>query len=114
MTCVEEVATLKSEVGPAVGGEEHLSFDVLNGKMTVTPGPAPVSSELVVAAVARTGMRADPWQDGTETADRPGWRHGRVLLTVVSGSSALAGLLLHAWQAGGLRAALGSQGMGLA
>ena len=35
MDCAEEVPILKSEVGPGVGGEQHLSFEVLNGRMTV-------------------------------------------------------------------------------
>ena len=29
MDCAEEVATLKCEVGPVVGGENHLAFDLL-------------------------------------------------------------------------------------
>ena len=34
MDCAEEVAVLRREVGPLVGGEGHLDFDILNGKMT--------------------------------------------------------------------------------
>jgi hypothetical protein len=34
MDCAEEVAVLK-DVGPVVGGADHLSFDILNGRMTV-------------------------------------------------------------------------------
>ena len=36
MDCVDEVAALKSAVGPVVGGQEQLAFDVLNGRMVVT------------------------------------------------------------------------------
>ena len=36
LDCAEEVAVLKREVGPVVGGEERLAFDVLNGRMIVT------------------------------------------------------------------------------
>ncbi len=35
MDCAEEVAVLKDVVGPIVGGARHLSFDILNGRMTV-------------------------------------------------------------------------------
>lgn len=56
MDCAEEVAVLKREVGPAVGGAERLSFDVLNGRMGVA-ADAGVSPSEVQAAVARTGMR---------------------------------------------------------
>ena len=38
MDCAEEVTVLKREVGPVAGGEENLSFDVLNAKMTVAAG----------------------------------------------------------------------------
>ena len=36
LDCAEEVAVLKREVGPVVGGEERLAFDVLNGRMIVS------------------------------------------------------------------------------
>lgn len=39
MDCAEEVAVLKREVGPVVGGEDRLSFDILSGKLTVAAGP---------------------------------------------------------------------------
>ena len=35
LDCAEEVAALRKEVGPAVGGEDHLAFDILEGTMTV-------------------------------------------------------------------------------
>jgi len=35
MDCAEEVAILKREVGPLVGGESRLSFDILKARMTV-------------------------------------------------------------------------------
>ncbi len=69
LDCAEEVAVLKREVGPMVGGEDHLAFDVLNGRMMVL-GPAgeaanqgvSVSSEDIRRAVARTGMKAEEWR----------------------------------------------------
>ena len=39
LDCAEEVAVLKREVGPVVGGEERLAFDVLNGRMIVRALP---------------------------------------------------------------------------
>ena len=35
LDCAEEVAVLRREVGPLVGGADNLAFDVLNGRMTV-------------------------------------------------------------------------------
>lgn len=57
MDCAEEVALLKHEVGPLVGGEDRLTFDILRGRMTVDR-LASISPDNVRQAVARTGMRA--------------------------------------------------------
>ena len=38
MDCADEVAILRSAVGPTVGSPERLSFDLLRGKMIVTLG----------------------------------------------------------------------------
>lgn len=35
MDCADEIAALRREVGPLVGGEEHLSIDLLNNRMTL-------------------------------------------------------------------------------
>jgi Cd2+/Zn2+-exporting ATPase len=59
MDCAEEVASLRREVGPVVGGESNLAFDVLNGPMTVTPPGIGLDVVAVVRAVERTGMRAE-------------------------------------------------------
>jgi len=34
MECAEEAALLKKEVGPLAGGEDRLSFNIFEGKMT--------------------------------------------------------------------------------
>lgn len=115
MDCADEVATLRREVAPLVGGEERLSFDILNGKMTIAPDTGNVSSDTILRAVARAGMRAEAWRDQPESP-RGGrfWRHqGRTVLSAVSGMFSLAGFLSHTWIAGGLAAALGSEGTGL-
>lgn len=36
LDCVEEVSILKSEIGPLVGGDDKLAFDVINGRMTIS------------------------------------------------------------------------------
>jgi Cd2+/Zn2+-exporting ATPase len=116
MDCAEEVAVLKRAVGPLVGGEERLAFDILNGRMAVLPGPVEVSPQAVTQAVARTGMRADVWQGDEEVSDRSRFwqRHGRTVSTAASGLFTLAGFLAHVRLGDGFRAALGSEGMGLA
>lgn len=116
MDCAEEVAVLKREVGPLVGGEDRLGFDILNGRMTVTQASADVSPESIRQAVARTGMRAEVWRNElSDTRDNGFWqRRGRTVLTVASGLFTALGFLVHTWTAGGFQAALGAEGMGTA
>jgi len=116
MDCAEEVAILKREVGPVVGGEDRLGFDILNGQMIVTPASADVSPESIRQAVARTGMRAEVWRnEPADTRDEGFWRRrGRTALTAASGLFTALGFLVHAWSARGFRAALGAEGMSAA
>lgn len=97
LDCAEEVAVLKRELGPLIGGEANLAFDVLNAKMTVAAG-VPLSQVEVQAAVARTGMTAEPWRDETTAlADEGFWeRNRRTVLTATSGGLLLAGAGIHA------------------
>jgi Cd2+/Zn2+-exporting ATPase len=116
MDCAEEVAVLKREVGPIVGGEDRLSFDILNGKMTVQPATGGVTPEAIVQAVTQAGMRAETWHDERRREAPSGaWQHhGRTFAMALSGLCALAGFLTHVVLAGGLRAAVGSEGLGIA
>lgn len=116
MDCAEEVDVLKREIGPLVGGESHLTFDILRGKMSVNSSS--VSAADIVRAVSKTGMEAQPWVEeskakGTQKAGL--WsKHGRTIATIISGAMTLAGFLLHTWLSGGIAGALGSEGLGLA
>jgi Cd2+/Zn2+-exporting ATPase len=114
MDCAEEVAILKRAVGPLVGGEDRLGFDILNGRMTVSPESADVSPEAIRQAVWRTGMRAEFWQDEpTQPRDENFWRRrGRTVLTLASGLFTILGFLVHVWKAGGFHEAYGSDGVG--
>lgn len=115
MDCADEVAILRREIGPLLGSADRLSFDILRGKMLVAPGAPEATTKAIVQAVARTGMRAVPWQDvQPKAAERDFWeRGGRTLLTAVSGASSAAGFGWHVHVAG-LAAAIGSEGAGLA
>ena len=107
LDCTEEVSVLKREIGPLVGGENRLAFDVLNGRMMVLEPAQAVSVEDVQQAVARTGMSAREWRQGehrTATDDRH--RRLQVRFTALSGACALAGVALHTWLAGGFGEAL--------
>jgi Cd2+/Zn2+-exporting ATPase len=102
LDCAEEVAVLKAEIGPLVGGPDKLAFDVLNGRMMVLDDAAAVTAQGIRDAVARTGMRAEEWRPGQRSSaadDRR--RRVQVWFTALSGIAVLAGLAIHVWLAGG-------------
>ena len=115
MDCADEVAILRREIIPLVGSPERLGFDILRGKMLIADGSPVVTSDQIVRAVGRTGMRAERWDDVQPDAAQTGFwqRRGRTVLTALSGTFLAAGFLDHVASAG-LRAALGSEGAGLA
>ena len=116
MDCADEAAILKREIGPLVGGEQFLTFDILNGVMTVLPGDRGSIAD-IVAAVNQTGMRAEEQRAKSDAPkEKPSWwsRNGRLSLTAASGVLTAAGFALHYLQAGGLAGVLGSEGMGIA
>ncbi len=109
MDCVEEVSVLKREVGPIVGGEDRLAFDVLSGRMMVASAAHDVSADTIKQTVARTGMQAqivvaEQEPSGTGSARQ---RRKQTLFTAASGVFVVIGVSLHAWLAGGLAAAFG-------
>lgn len=109
LDCAEEVAVLKRAVGPAVGGEEHLTFDVLRGKMTVLPSSPSSSPTAVLAAIDRTGMRAELW--GAPRGEEGFWRRrGRAVSVTASGGLLVAGFVFHALWAGGAGSAFAGDG----
>ena len=117
MDCAEEVSILKREIGPVVGGEQHLAFDILKGQMTVLPTAANRDSAAIVRAVQKTGMTAtvvaDEAMPGASVA-RQGWweKNSRMTLTATSGVLTSAAFLLHYAMAGGWAEVLGSEGLG--
>ena len=59
MDCAEEVDALKREISPLVGGESHLTFDILRGRMSVNSASATAAD--IMRAVSKTGMQAELW-----------------------------------------------------
>jgi Cd2+/Zn2+-exporting ATPase len=114
MDCVEEVAVLKNEVGSLVGHSDNLAVNLLKGKMTVSLPSGTISSDMIVKAVERAGMRAEVWSKERDEATGLGlWqRRRRTILTAGSGFLTVAGLL-YSWASVGLLAAMGSEGAGI-
>ncbi|MBL9090775.1 MAG: cation-translocating P-type ATPase [Planctomycetaceae bacterium] len=112
MDCAEEVTILRREIGPLVGGEERLSFDILNGRMTIAvPEGSPLQETAIVEAVRRTGMTAVPL-DGDhkpEQGDTNQHRQKLQILTLISGLLTTAGFVADAFLGRGISAALGSE-----
>ena len=117
MDCAEEVAVLRREIGPLVGGDDRLSFDILNGRMLIGADAAPVSAARIRAAVARTGMNAEevPARQPAGPARSPRAR-GQSAVALASGLLLALGMALHAWIAGDFWAAFeigGNRGSGM-
>ncbi len=98
MDCAEEVAILKRELGPLVGGADNLAFDLINGKLILNPRGEPPAEADVIRAVAGTGMVAVPWGEHLNQSSHDGglWaKHGRSILTVASGVLLALGFMVH-------------------
>ncbi|CAM4045445.1 heavy metal translocating P-type ATPase [Palleronia rufa] len=100
LDCAEEVSILNKVVGPAVGGSEHLAFDVINGRMTVLDSAATVSDEKIVDLVADTGMTARPWDADNAAADQAAHLNRQKWFTALSGGFWLAGFVWHMTESG--------------
>jgi Cd2+/Zn2+-exporting ATPase len=118
MDCGEEIAALKKEIGPIVGGEQFLEFDLLNRKMTVASDRAEINQEEIIRAVNRVGMTATLWTEfcasGTCPVEKSFWqKKGRLSLCLASGIFLLAGFISQATYTGSFLAALmGNQAEG--
>ena len=97
MHCAEEIAALKKLVGPVAGGEEYLSFDLLNAKMSIRLASGKeFRKEDIQKAVLRGGMKAIDWKQEGKAEQSGFWeRSGPVILLWVSGCCLLAGFVLH-------------------
>ncbi len=98
MDCAEEISALLTEVGPLVEDRELLDFNVFSRTMTVAALPARVTSDQVLAAIERAGMRGrEIIDDGMEQPPESSFwdRQGRLILTSIS---AIAIVLAQLWQ----------------
>ncbi len=100
LDCAEEVAILNRVVGPKAGGEEHLAFDVINGRMTLLDSASKLSDEDVMLLVASTGMTAKPWDDGNAAKDQAAHIARQRRFTTLSGGFWAAGFGWHIFETG--------------
>lgn len=114
MCCGEEIELLKSELGPLLGGRDRLSFDLLDGKMTIEGKLDAAAVERVMTAVSRTGMEAMPWDGACASGvcvsgRRDEENRGRLLACIASFSLMLAALASEAFSRGSLVAVLAGE-----
>jgi Cd2+/Zn2+-exporting ATPase len=115
MCCGEEVGLLRSEVAPVVGDDQRLSFDLLHSRMTISGSLDPSLAESVMAAVARTGMKAVPSEDTCATGicatkgDSVWEKHGRLFSCAASGLLLMAAFVFQAFHRGNIFAALAGE-----
>ncbi len=95
LDCAEEIAILSRALGPAVGGDANLAFDVINGKMVVLNSAEAISVAQIEKIVASTGMTAKPWSDDTAEQDQVAHHRRLKQFTGISGGFWFAGFLYH-------------------
>ncbi len=111
LDCADEVALLRREVGPLVGGGEQLAFDLLAGRMWVEGEVGAARERSILAAIEAAGLRAERWRDGgAESGAGARARRWRTALTAASGLATAAGFAVAAATGGGVAAALGLAG----
>ena len=101
MDCAEEVTALKRQVGPVVGGEDRLDFNLLAGKMTVQADSPEITVPSIQQAVRSAGLDAVVWEDyGAQQAGEQEAsfldRHGRAATCAASFVLLAIGFLIHA------------------
>ncbi len=107
MDCAEEVAALRAELAPLVG-EANLAFDIVRQKLTVRL-PHAADEQAVLAAIARTGLRAAPWAEAQAErapARERLARRARAALCAASGALLACAIAVHAALHGGFVHAL--------
>ncbi|RMH48630.1 MAG: cation-translocating P-type ATPase [Alphaproteobacteria bacterium] len=94
------MAILTRVLGPVVGGEEHLAFDIINGRMTVLDTATAVDEQEILRQVASTGMTASPWDSERAEADQAAHLRRQGRFTALSGAFWAAGLVWHIAETG--------------
>jgi Cd2+/Zn2+-exporting ATPase len=100
LDCAEEVSILNKVVGPAVGGQEHLAFDVINGRMTVLDTAKSIPDDRIIRLIAGTGMSARPWDAENAATDQAAHLARQKMFTMASGGFWAAGFLYHIVETG--------------
>lgn len=106
MDCAEEINALKGTVGK-LAGVTNLSFNLMDGVMTVDLDPAHLDDDAIIRSAREAGLEAEIIDVAHPSASdeiKPSlWdAHGRALMCWSSGGFIAAGLISHALMHGGL------------
>jgi Cd2+/Zn2+-exporting ATPase len=89
LDCADEVALLRRALEPLAGVQE-LGFDLLQQRLLVRYDAGRVEPRALAAAIAQTGLHAEPWAESAEPARvPPAWP------LLLGGAALLAGMLVH-------------------
>ena len=100
LDCAEEVAILNKVLGPAVGGTEHLAFDVMNGRMTVLNSATTLSDDRIIKLVGSIGMSASVWEAESAAAAQAAHLKRQKFFTALSAGFWALGLIWHGVESG--------------
>uniref|UniRef100_UPI00404896A4 heavy metal translocating P-type ATPase n=1 Tax=Yoonia sp. TaxID=2212373 RepID=UPI00404896A4 len=100
LDCAEEVAILNKVLGPAVGGTEHLAFDVMNGRMTVLDSAKKVADDRIIKLIGSTGMSGSLWEAESAAAAQAAHLKRQKFFTALSAGFWAIGLVWHGVEVG--------------
>ena len=100
LDCAEEVAILNKVLGPAVGGIEHLAFDVMNGRMTVLDSAKTLADDKIIKLIGSTGMSASLWEAKSAAAAQAAHLKRQKFFTSLSAGFWAVGLVWHGVESG--------------
>lgn len=97
MDCAEEISALLSEVGPVVGDEDKLNFNVFSRTMTVVEPSPSLPANAILQAIERAGLKGQIIPEATSSTAEDqslSLQTSRLALTIVSGAATATAWLL--------------------
>ena len=92
LDCAEEVKLIRRQLDNTHGLHD-LGFDVVRGRMSAEFDPQILTSDQIVASIAKTGLKAEPWHEGELTLTF--WQEwGRWIAAAASGLALAVVMLL--------------------
>lgn len=109
LDCVEEISIIKRELAD-ITDENDLSFDLINGKLSIHASKAPFDDDVFIRRIRSAGMRAIPWHVYLKEKDKAQsfWqKHAKLITTLVGSLSLILGFGIHTYLHGPLDALAG-------